>query len=477
MRVREVLNVISVKERNALKKLLPEGLVMPTVDASGYPSAVLACFPKEQSYSCLGCVAETLLRLPVVGQTVDALCGAIKQWFPSVEAEALGKVRKSIQTPRFLRCIQHTRQEMDRVVVGGGEYQFDQVVRHGDVEGHPDMRTVTQIFEVKLTGQLKQNWLEFLLQVFAYGALDSSVTDLYLVLPLHQTVWHADIRAWKGREAFRSQLQAVCTRVTGAVKEVNMEAMIRAALMVEMYRIGHHASKLKSLPDTIRSLPDSRKPYQIFLGAPHMARMNIADAELAAASAIVQERRARVYIHSQYLINLCNPSDTWHTDLLAKNVKYGVAMGARGVVVHVGKSLKAGVPEAIEVMRKAITKVMADATADCPVLLETPAGQGSETLTDAKEFMDFVESFADPRVRACVDTCHIFACGHNPVDYITSFLQRSNLLKLIHYNDSATPCGSCVDRHAYIGSGHIGIETMNTIATLCSQHGLPMVIE
>ena len=45
------------------------------------------------------------------------------------------------------------------------------------------------------------------------------------------------------------------------------------------------------------------------------------------------------------------------------------------------------------------------------------------------------------------------------------------------HNDSATPCGSCVDRHAYIGSGHIGIETMNTIATLCSQNGLPMVIE
>ena len=475
MRVREVLNAVSVKERNSLKKLLPEGLVMPNMEASSYPSAVLACFPKESSYSCLGCVAETLLRLPVASQNVEALFGAIKQWFPTVEEEVMSKVRKSIQTPRFLRCIQHTRQEMDRVAVG--DYQFDQVVRHGDVEGHPDMRTTGQIFEVKLTGQLKQNWLAFLLQVFAYGALDSSVTDLYLVLPLHQTVWHADIRAWKGREAFRSQLQAVCVRVSGAVKEVNMEAMIRAALMVEMYRIGNHTSKLKSLPDTIRSLPDSRKPYQIFLGAPHMGRMNIADGELAAASAIVQERRARVYIHSQYLINLCNPSDTWHTDLLAKNVKYGVAMGARGVVVHVGKSLKAAVPEAIEVMRKAIMKVMADATAECPVLLETPAGQGSETLTDAKEFMDFVESFGDARVRACVDTCHIFACGHNPVDYITSFLQRSNLLKLIHYNDSATPCGSCVDRHAYIGSGHIGIETMNTIATLCSQNDLPMVIE
>ena len=476
MRVREVLNALSVKERNALKKLLPEGLAMPTVEASGYPSAVLACFPKENAYSCLGCVAETLLRLPVTSQTMEALCSAIQQWFPSVEAEALGKVRKSIQTPRFLRNIQHTRHEMDRVV-SGGDLQFDKVVRQGDVEGHPDMRTATQIFEVKLTGQLKQNWLAFLLQVFAYGALDSSVTNLYLVLPLHQTVWHCDIRSWRGREAFRGQLQAVCERVTGAVKQISMEVMVRAALMVELYRIGHHASKLKSLPDTIRSLPDSRKPYQIFLGAPHMARLSIADGELAAAASVVQERGASVYIHSQYLINLCNPSDTWHTDLLAKNVKYGVAMGARGVVVHVGKSLKAAIPEAVEVMRRAIQTVMTNASAECPILLETPAGQGSETLTDAKEFMDFVESFGDERVRACVDTCHVFACGHNPVNYIESFLQRSNLLKLIHYNDSATPCGSCVDRHAYIGSGHIGIETMNTIATLCSKNDLPMVIE
>lgn len=475
MHVRDVLNALSVKERNALKKLLPEGLVMPSTEASSYPSAVLACFPKEGAYSCLSCVAESLLRLPVAGQTIDALFGVIKQWFPAVEEETIRKVRQSIQTTRFLRNIQHTRQEMDRVTVG--DLQFDQVVRDGGIEGHPTLRTATQVLEVKLTGQLKTDWVSFLFQAFAYSTLDSSITDLYLILPLHQTVWHTNLRSWKGREAFRSQLQAVCVRLTGAVMQVNTDVMIRAALMVEMYRIGNHTSKLKSLPDTIRSLPDAKKPYQIFLGAPHMGRMNIADAELAAASAIVQERRARVYIHSQYLINLCNPSDTWHTDLLAKNMKYGVAMGAKGVVVHVGKSLKAAVPEAVEVMRRAIQIVMAEATECCPVLLETPAGQGSETLTDAKEFMDFVESFQDVRVRACVDTCHIFACGHNPVGYIESFLQRPNLLKLIHYNDSATPCGSCVDRHASIGSGHIGIETMNTIATLCSKNDLPMVIE
>jgi deoxyribonuclease-4 len=90
----------------------------------------------------------------------------------------------------------------------------------------------------------------------------------------------------------------------------------------------------------------------------------------------------------------------------------------------------------------------------------------------------FVAEINDPRLRICIDTCHVFACGADPHTYLTDFLTaHPGMTKLIHFNDSATPCGSCLDRHAFCGQGHIGLEKMTAIATAATAAQLPMVIE
>jgi endonuclease IV len=38
-------------------------------------------------------------------------------------------------------------------------------------------------------------------------------------------------------------------------------------------------------------------------------------------------------------------------------------------------------------------------------------------------------------------------------------------------------CGSCKDRHAMVGQGHIGIEKMANIAKYCSEKNIYMIIE
>jgi hypothetical protein len=129
------------------------------------------------------------------------------------------------------------------------------------------------------------------------------------------------------------------------------------------------------------------------------------------------------------------------------------------------------------------------------------AGQHCVTITDANgcsstetvnmilsstDEINFVESFNDPRLRVCIDTCHVFACrnkkdatgkGYDPIDYIQEGLKKPGLIKLIHFNDSLEACGSCKDRHAFLGTGRMGFEKMRDIAHLCSAHNLPMVIE
>jgi deoxyribonuclease-4 len=406
---------------------------------------------------------------------MDNVIVAVKKWYPGITEEGVEKVRKSKTTQPFMDHIVATRKKMDLVVKG--PLRFDEAVQQTNVEGHPDARTDTQVFEVKMTGMLKENWQQFLYQVFAYGALAPEVKDVYLVMPMQEIVWHYNIEGWANRAKYSQHLQDCSTRLQGnAAGDALVGCMIR-----EMYHIGNHIHKQKTLADTVRAITDYSKPYQFFLGGPQNSKLSIGDAELAEAAQAVAESGAQIYIHSQYLINLCQTpgeKDDYHTALLIKNLQYANAAGFKGVVVHVGKYTDKPLPEAIENMRKNLQTAMAHATEACPILLETPAGQGTETLQTYTEFVEFVLGFHDKRLRVCVDSCHVFACGYRPIDYIKRITTyNKKLLKLVHYNDSATPCGSHLDRHAFMGTGHVGMEEMTQIAEVCHHHKVPMVIE
>lgn len=478
LRVRQLLDLLNSVERAELKKLLPPKIASnPPEDPPGtrYPAALLAQLPAGEQYSLAGLITEDLLRVSPVAVTADYLCEVTKKWCLAFTDAHAVKVKNSKTTEPYLTHIRETRKKLR--FVARGDLAYDQVVSAESlVEGHPDIRTPTQVFEVKMTGQLKQNWVSFLFQVFCYAALAPEVTDVYLVLPLQEIVWHHPLAAWKTRAAFRSYLLTAATK-----KDVNSESAVVAALLIEAHSIGSHMPKLKSLVDTVHSLP-FRKPSQIFLAGPQSSRLAIQDGELAAARAVLEESHRRLFIHSPYLINLCTPesadNDGFHTKLLIKNLQYGVAMGARGVVVHVGKSTKQEMSDALATMRTNIIVALEHATTVCPILLETPAGQGTEVLTTWEEFAGFVASINDTRLRICVDTCHVFACGHQPVDYLNRLLaEHPGLLGLIHFNDSATPCGSCLDRHAFAGQGHIGIFPLTDIAETATANDIPMVIE
>jgi deoxyribonuclease-4 len=392
-------------------------------------------------------------------------------WYPAITAEKLVKITVSKTTPPFIEAVKTTRVQLEQIAKG--TLRYDEVVASKNVQGHPDGRTDTQVFEVKLTGQLTENWPDFLNQVFAYAALAQETTDIYLVFPLQKLIWHYDVTTWQERTQFRNFLENFSVRHQTTDAQNNFMANL---LMLEL-RIGSHRQKLKSLPDTIRSLGDYTRPWQIFLGNAQSSKLHIDDAELASARHIIESTGAKLFAHSQYIINL-SQDPVHHSDLLIKNLQYANAAGLKGVVVHVGKYTDKDPKDAIENMRININKALTHATPECPLLLETPAGQGTETLTSETDFIEFVLSFQDPRLRICVDTCHVFATGKQPLSYIQRLTKyNKHLLKLIHFNDSATPCGSCVDRHAFIGMGHIGIQKMQEIGHHCDSHNLPMVIE
>lgn len=487
LRVRSILNSLNPNQKAELKKLLPSNIGVPAVITQKYPSMLLSCLPKGQEYSLLGLIAEHMLHLSVENISDDSLIAATQEMYPALTEEQEAKIRLSKTTEPFLKCLMSTSKAIHKVIkTDAGPLKFEEEVVSGSVAGHPDMWNKTQVFEVKLTGMLEDNWMSFLYQVFAYGAIMPDVKELFLVLPLQKCLWKVNIEGWSQRQAYRDFLNNVSTHN----QTDGLSNMVNAKVLCDHFCIGCHIGKQKTLLETIKTVAGSNKPYQMFLGGPqnsHLKKDLATSVDASETKKLIQATGANMFIHSQYIINLCAKcEDDWNVKLLKDNLAVGSAMGAKGVVVHVGKSTDQPLPQALEKMRAAIKECLPSASKDCPLLLETPAGQGTETLTDMNEFLDFVESFKDERFGMCLDTCHVFACrnpkdvkrqGYDPIVYIQEALKRPGLLKLVHFNDSLEACGSCKDRHAFVGTGKIGFETMTKIATLCSSNAIPMVIE
>lgn len=256
------------------------------------------------------------------------------------------------------------------------------------------------------------------------------------------------------------------------------------AELMQRYNIGVHLGRDgRSVADTIRVLDGPAVPAQIFISAPMMSAVNVKAADMAAARAHVDATGARVFVHSPYLINLAatpGEREDYGVVCLQKTVNAAAAAGFLGAVVHVGKSVKLKAAVAIGHMRQNLLKAMEVATEACPILLETPAGQGTELLTTWDEFFGFVRQFGgDPRLRVCIDTCHVFAAGEDPVVYVERAIRECEpgLVRLIHFNDSKGAAGSCVDRHEFVGDGHIGLARMTAIAAAAFAAGIPCVYE
>ena len=232
----------------------------------------------------------------------------------------------------------------------------------------------------------------------------------------------------------------------------------------------------------------------------------------------VTELNIRLFIHAPYIINPCSWDDTAGADpssssaarrdepvaqratgdnssgkrlvsLVINLLQAGARIAARGVVIHVGKSLKLGEAEGLRRMRGFFCAVLDAAKAGgvpcCRLLLETCAGQGTEVARDLGVFGAFVKDivgvYGAEAFGCCVDTCHVFACGYKMTGLAALVGEKigwSNV-GVIHLNDSLTACCAHVDRHANIGEGKIGGEEL---AVFCKEAanalpGLPFVFE
>ncbi|MFE3517347.1 deoxyribonuclease IV [Streptomyces sp. NPDC059166] len=198
------------------------------------------------------------------------------------------------------------------------------------------------------------------------------------------------------------------------------------------------------------------------------------------------------YVHAPYLINFgSHTEETVERSVLSlrHSLRRAREIGARGVVVHTG-SATGGRPRetALAQVRTHMLPLLDELTReDDPfLLLESTAGQGSSLCSRTWDFGPYFEALdSHPRLGVCLDTCHIFAAGHDltgpdgmrqTLDLLVGTVGEGRL-KLIHANDSKDVAGAHKDRHENIGAGRIGAEPFRELFSHPATEGVPLIIE
>ncbi|MFJ8857326.1 deoxyribonuclease IV [Streptomyces sp. NPDC102451] len=198
------------------------------------------------------------------------------------------------------------------------------------------------------------------------------------------------------------------------------------------------------------------------------------------------------YVHAPYLINFGSHTEaTVERSVLSlrHSLRRARAIGALGVVVHTG-SATGGRPRevALAQVRTHMLPLLDELTHDDDpfLLLESTAGQGSSLCSRTWDFGPYFEALdSHPKLGVCLDTCHIYAAGHDltgpagmrqTLDLLVDTVGKGRL-KLIHANDSKDVVGAHKDRHENIGSGHIGAGPFRELFSHPATEGVPLVIE
>ncbi len=196
-----------------------------------------------------------------------------------------------------------------------------------------------------------------------------------------------------------------------------------------------------------------------------------------------------VFVHAPYLINVGSPDPVTRersAGLLAHSLSRCAAIGGRGVVVHAGSAIEPDRAAGLRRARETLLPVLAAIPADGPdLLIEPMAGQGQmlcATIADLGPYLDALDWH--PRAGLCLDTCHLFAAGHDltAADGVAGALAElagtaPGRLRLVHANDAKDPCGSRRDRHENIGTGQIGTAPFAELLHHPDTSGIPFVVE
>jgi deoxyribonuclease-4 len=197
-----------------------------------------------------------------------------------------------------------------------------------------------------------------------------------------------------------------------------------------------------------------------------------------------------VVAHVPYLVNLASPDKSlWQksTERLRSELCRAQQFGVACVVLHPGSAVTSSKKAGMKRIVEAIDLVLDTTNESTPtILLETMSGQGTMIGSRFEEIAHLLEAINQPeRLGVCFDTAHVFMAGYDlrgDEGYTRVLEEFDNIIgvekiHVLHVNDSKTPLGSRVDRHACIGEGELGVQVFRALMNDARFLHTPKILE
>lgn len=230
--------------------------------------------------------------------------------------------------------------------------------------------------------------------------------------------------------------------------------------------------------------------FMLYTGAPqNTRRKDVAELNICAGWEYAHEHGIdEIVVHAPYIINLANTikPETYElaVEFLEKEIIRTAAMKSRILVLHPGSHVNAGAEAGIAQIINGLNTVLDQNDDDVYIALETMAGKGSEigrTFEELKQIYDGVNK--RERLRVCFDTCHVNDAGYDIVNHYEEVFDEFDKvigldqIAVFHVNDSMNVLGAHKDRHANIGEGTIGYDTLHRLVHDERFDSIPKILE
>ena len=296
-----------------------------------------------------------------------------------------------------------------------------------------------------------------------------------------------------------------------------------------MTKIGCHSSITPSILEGIKYVESiGGTAIQIFTGSNQSSslksKQHLTPEMKKEIKTYLQSKDLQLFIHAIYLLNFCafppkNKRILYAHQNIIYDLEVGQEIGAKGVVLHIGVQKTMTKDEAYSNMIDNIIHILIKTNKTAPdvkLLLETPAGQGTQIATSLPELEELWMGVLDKmkemvsaksmtttqfnkcqeRLGFCLDTAHLFSSGVDLRDkaQVKTYLRRFDKLiglhnvELIHLNDSKAPLNSRRDIHQGIGDGFIFgkqhldkekgyLSSLKEIVSYAKKNKVPIVLE
>jgi len=195
--------------------------------------------------------------------------------------------------------------------------------------------------------------------------------------------------------------------------------------------------------------------------------------------------------HAAYVLNVATEDEAkWPRAAagLARELERANTLGLRLVCFHPGSAKGGDREAAIERVAKAITLALESVDGPTRLVVENTAGAGhtiGRTAAEVAAILERVPASLRGRTGYGLDTCHLFASGH---DISSSPASQGAVLDeferatgeapaFFHLNDSEGALGSNRDRHMLLGEGEIGAEPFGWLVRDRRARGVPLIFE